>query len=113
MFRYLSASLEKGYALVDAQFGVCACVRIPIHNLEQTKATHFLIEGVDLLWSKLWSARRKVCVKINKKGAPFKSKKRELKEIVTPYITRNGKRIYRKDGRVWHFWVEEKRPTGK
>ena len=45
MFRYLGASLEKGYALVDAQFGVCACVRIPIHNLEQTKATHFLIEG--------------------------------------------------------------------
>lgn len=37
------------------------------------------------------------------------SKKPELKEIFTPYITRNGKRIYRKDGRVWHFFAEEKK----
>jgi|GEM_PF-3572674 hypothetical protein len=41
------------------------------------------------------------------------SKKTELKEIFTPYITRNGKRIYRKDGRVWHFWVEEKKANRK
>lgn len=42
------------------------------------------------------------------------SKEIILKEVFTPYITRKGKRIYRKDGRVWHFWVKkEKAKTSK
>lgn len=43
----------------------------------------------------------------------MKKEDETLVEVFTPYITRNGKRIYRKDGRVWHFWVNEKRPTGQ
>ena len=27
-------------------------------------------------------------------------------EVFTPYITKNGKRLYRKDGKVWRFLVK-------
>lgn len=39
----------------------------------------------------------------------MKKEDKTLIEVFTPYITRNGKRIYRKDGRVWHFFAEEKK----
>ena len=29
------------------------------------------------------------------------------KEIFTPYITKNGVRIYRKNGGMFHFWVKD------
>lgn len=32
---------------------------------------------------------------------------RGMKEIFTPYITKNGVRIYPKNGRLFHFWVED------
>lgn len=28
------------------------------------------------------------------------------REIFTPYITKNGVRIYRKNGGMFHFWVK-------
>lgn len=28
-----------------------------------------------------------------------------LVEVFTPYITRKGKKVYRKDGKKWHFWA--------
>lgn len=43
----------------------------------------------------------------------MKKEDKTLIEVFTPYITRNGRRIYRKDGRVWHFWVKKKGSTGK
>ena len=27
-------------------------------------------------------------------------------EVFTPYITKNGRRIYRKDGKMWHFFAD-------
>ena len=30
----------------------------------------------------------------------------DMVEVFTMYITRNGVRIYRKDGRPWHFWAK-------
>jgi hypothetical protein len=30
-------------------------------------------------------------------------------EIFCRYITRKGKKIYRKDGGLYHFWVERKK----
>lgn len=33
----------------------------------------------------------------------------ELVEVFSKYITRKGVRIYRKDGRPWHFWVKKKK----
>ncbi|MEA3249617.1 MAG: hypothetical protein U9Q03_04665 [Patescibacteria group bacterium] len=33
-----------------------------------------------------------------------------LEEVFTRYITKKGKRIYRKDGKVFHFFVRKKRP---
>lgn len=27
--------------------------------------------------------------------------------VYSPYVTRNGKRIYRKGGGVYRFWVED------
>ncbi len=32
----------------------------------------------------------------------------EMVEIFTPYITKHGKRIYRKDGKIWHFWTKKR-----
>ncbi len=30
-------------------------------------------------------------------------------EIFTPYITKNGKRIYHPQGKLYHFFVKEKK----
>lgn len=30
-------------------------------------------------------------------------------EVFTPYITRNGRVIYRKNGGVFHFWVRKRK----
>jgi hypothetical protein len=29
-------------------------------------------------------------------------------EVFTPFITIKGKKIYRKDGRVWHFYAKRR-----
>ena len=36
-------------------------------------------------------------------------------EIFTPYITKNGRRIYRQNGKCFHFFVDGRKPrrTGK
>jgi hypothetical protein len=34
-------------------------------------------------------------------------------EVFTPYITIKGKRIYRKDGKVWHFWAKPRSEKNK
>lgn len=31
--------------------------------------------------------------------------------VYTPYITKNGVRIYRKDGKVFRFWVDDEKDT--
>lgn len=33
----------------------------------------------------------------------------DMVRIVTPYITRNGKRIYPKHAKVFAFWVKRKK----
>ena len=35
-----------------------------------------------------------------------KERDEELVEVYTMYITRKGVRIYRPDGRPWHFWAK-------
>jgi len=35
--------------------------------------------------------------------------KEELIEIFCPSITRNGKTIYPKNGKYFHFWVKKKK----
>lgn len=37
----------------------------------------------------------------------FSNDNPNMKEIFTPYITVNGKRIYRKNGKVFHFFVPD------
>ena len=29
------------------------------------------------------------------------------REVFCPYITKNGRRIYPRNGRVFHFWVDD------
>ena len=43
------------------------------------------------------------CPNINEGG------KSEMIEIFTPYITKNGRRIYRKNGKYFHFFVDERK----
>lgn len=33
----------------------------------------------------------------------------DLVEVYTPYITKNGKRIFKKDGGLFHFWAKPKK----
>lgn len=35
--------------------------------------------------------------------------KDDFVEIFTPYIVRNGRIIYRKNGGVFHFWVKKRK----
>lgn len=34
-------------------------------------------------------------------------------EIFTPYITKNGKRIYPTNGRYFHFWIPRSKYKGR
>lgn len=34
-------------------------------------------------------------------------------EVFTPYITKNGKRIYKKDGGLFHFWADDRQIKGQ
>jgi len=34
-------------------------------------------------------------------------------EVFTPYITKNGRRIYKKDGGMFHFWADDRQVKGQ